>query len=122
MKTFFAATLLMFASAGGVIAAPAEKTPAQVDAEILKACQKEGAKASECSCGLKIYKAEMTQRQLSLVPILYPIAKGQGDTFTKLSMGMTAAKAAGYTENEAMQAVLAVANNTDKVKQTCNAD
>lgn len=119
MKTIFAACLFMLAGAGAAaLAAP----PAPVDAQILKACEKEGAKPAECSCGLKIYKAEMTPRQLSLVPILYPIAKGEGDTITKLTLGVSAAKAAGYTENEAMQAVFAVANNTDRVKKECNAN
>ncbi len=123
MRTILAAAMFLSASfiaaSGAVMAAP--NAGAQLDGKILKACETEGGKPAECVCGLKIAKEEMTQRELELVPILYPIAKGPGDTFTKLGLGMNAAKAAGYTEQEAMNAVLKVANQSSRTEKECKA-
>lgn len=121
MNAMAVSAVLLVTAGAASFAAPAGQTPGQVDQQILQTCQKEGGKPAECTCGLKIAHEEMTERQLALVPVLYPIAKGKGDTFTKLSLGMTAARSAGYTDQEALQAVMAVANQSSRTEKECKA-
>ena len=101
-RTIFAAALFLLGAASAGVSVAAPSNGAQLDAKILKACATEGGKPAECVCGLKI-------------------AKGEGDTFTKLGLGLNAAKAAGYTEQEAMGAVMAVANQSNRAEKECKA-
>ena len=105
-----AAVMFGLALAGAAAAAPPTLTPSQVDQKILAACVDKGGQPTECTCGLKIAHEEMTLRQLALVPVLWPIVKGKGDTMTKLTAGLAAAQDAGYSQQEALQIVFAVQN------------
>ena len=119
MNAMTASAVLLVTAAATSVAAPPALTPAQVDQKILTACADKGGKPDECACGLKIAHEEMTPRQLALVPVLWPIVKSKGDTMTKVSAGLAAAQSAGYTQQEALQAVFAVQNQASRTQKEC---
>lgn len=90
-----------------------------LDAKLLAECGVDGGKAAECRCGLEVAREALTQRELALFPVLWPIVRQKGDLFTKLTLGRSAAAAAGYTEQEAMQTVLKVAQTAPAVEKKC---
>jgi hypothetical protein len=111
------------ALAGPVLAQSAPVTsppaPAALDAKLLAQCGAEGGKAAECRCGLGVARETLTARELALFPVLWPIVNQKGDVFTKLTLGRAAAAAAGYSEQEAMQTVLKVAQSAPAVEKQC---
>ncbi len=98
-------------------AKPPVSTP--LDAKLLAECGADGGKAVECRCGLQIARETLTTRELALFPVLWPIVRQKGDLFTKTNLGRAAAASAGYSEQEAMQIVLKVAQAAPSVEQKC---
>jgi hypothetical protein len=95
--------------------------PTPLDAKLLAECGADGGKAAECRCGLEVARETLTARELALFPVLWPIVRQKGDVFTKLTLGRAAAASAGYSEQEAMQAVLKVAQTAPAVEKKCKA-
>ena len=97
----------------------AQPSQAEIDAMILEACLSEGGKQEECSCGLKIAKDGLTERQFQIVPILWPIVNGEGDFATKFAAGSSALSKAGYTLGDGMALMLTVQANATRVEKEC---
>lgn len=93
--------------------------PAPLDAKLLAECGADGGGAAECRCGLGVARETLTQRELGLFPVLWPIVRQKGDVFTKITLGRAAAMSAGYSEQEAMQTVLKVAQAAPNVEKKC---
>jgi hypothetical protein len=102
-------------------AAAAPVAPAALDAQLLAQCGADGGKAAECRCGLGVARDTLSPRELALFPVLWPIVNQKGDIFAKLTLGRAAAAAAGYSEQEAMQTVLKVAQTAPAVEKKCKA-
>ena len=109
-------SLFLAALAGLLIGAPALAAPvspaappakrattqADIDRMIETACINEGGEPKQCACGLDIARDGLTERQFGMFPILWPIVKSKGDTFSKIAAGVTALQAGGYNASDGL--------------------
>lgn len=117
LRAAFLAALLAIPAPAAAQSKPA--SAAEIDAMILEACLGEGGKAEECNCGLGIARRGLSERQFQIVPILWPIVKGEGDFASKFAAGATALGEAGYTIADGMALMLAVQANASRVEKEC---
>jgi len=115
--SLLAAILLWPAVALAAPAKPASQS--EIDAMILEACLGEGGQQEECRCGLKIAKQGLTDRQFQIVPILWPIVKGEGDFATKFAAGAAALGEAGYNVGDGLALMMTIQANASRVEKEC---
>lgn len=120
MRAFLLVPAFMLAMGAAAHAAPSSTvTQADIDRMIQSACLKEGGKPEECTCGLKIARDGLTERQFGMFPILWPIVNSKGDTFTKIAAGVAALQAGGYNASDGLGLMATLQANAGRVEQEC---
>lgn len=92
----------------------------EIDRSIVQACLGEGGKPEECACGLKIARDGLSERQMGLFPILWPIVKSEGDFATKMAAGTAAVQANGYTVADGLALMATNEANAARVEKECS--
>lgn len=119
LSAFLWAALMFTVGGACAYAAPAGISQADIDRMIQKTCLDQGGKPEECSCGLKIAREGLTERQFGMFPILWPIVNGKGDYLAKLAAGVAALEAKGYNINDGLALMATLQANAGRVEQEC---